>query len=164
MSGAPLLEVEGLEVGYPSRGGLVRAVRDVGFTLGRERLGVVGESGSGKSTTARAISADPAPGTVKARKLAFDGRDLRRLGEREWRALRGRRLSMVMQDPKILAEPRAAHRRADHGDLSAASPVQPTRGGTAHPWRCWKGCASEIRNWSFSSIRINFPAAWANAR
>ena len=106
MSAAPLLEVEGLEVGYPSRGGLVRAVRDVGFALGRERLGIVGESGSGKSTTARAIlGLIPAPGVVKARKLAFDGRDLTGLGEREWRALRGRRLSMVMQDPKYSLNP-----------------------------------------------------------
>ncbi len=47
-----LLEVEDLKVSFPTRNGLVQAVRGVSFTLGRERLGIVGESGSGKSQTA----------------------------------------------------------------------------------------------------------------
>jgi peptide/nickel transport system ATP-binding protein len=71
----PLLEVEGLDVTYPSRGGEVRAARDVSFTLGRERLAIVGESGSGKSTTGRAILG-LMPGVVRAQRLAFDGIDL----------------------------------------------------------------------------------------
>ncbi|MFT6684575.1 MAG: peptide/nickel transport system ATP-binding protein, partial [Loktanella salsilacus] len=50
-----MLQVEGLNVSFPSRDGPVRVVRDVTFTLGRERLGIVGESGSGKSQTGRAI-------------------------------------------------------------------------------------------------------------
>ena len=50
-----LLAVRNLSVTYPGDDGDVRAVRNVSFTLGRERLGIVGESGSGKSTTGRAI-------------------------------------------------------------------------------------------------------------
>jgi len=50
-----LLTVRNLSVTYPGDDGDVRAVRNVSFTLGRERLGIVGESGSGKSTTGRAI-------------------------------------------------------------------------------------------------------------
>src|SRR3546814_5192896 len=51
----PLLAVEDLQVSFPSRKGLVEAVRGVSFSLGREKLGIVGESGSGKSMTGRAI-------------------------------------------------------------------------------------------------------------
>ena len=50
-----LLTVEDLRVRYPTRSGVIEAVRGVSFTLGRERLGIVGESGSGKSQTGRAI-------------------------------------------------------------------------------------------------------------
>ena len=101
-----MLEVEGLNVAFPSRDGPVRVVRDVSFTLGRERLGIVGESGSGKSQTGRAIlGLTPASGTVTAERLAFEGQDLRGLAPREWRRLRGRRMSMVMQDPKFSLNP-----------------------------------------------------------
>ena len=51
MSAPPLLEVEGLDVSFIGGRVPFQAVRDVSFTLGRERLGMVGESGSGKSTT-----------------------------------------------------------------------------------------------------------------
>jgi peptide/nickel transport system ATP-binding protein len=47
--------VEDLRVSFPTRTGVIEAVRGVSFTLGRERLGIVGESGSGKSQTGRAI-------------------------------------------------------------------------------------------------------------
>lgn len=106
MSGPSLLDVDGLNVVYPSRGGVTRAVRDVRFTLGRERLGIVGESGSGKSTTGRALlGLVPAPGQVSARKMTFQGKDLTKLDASQWQELRGRRISMVMQDPKYSLNP-----------------------------------------------------------
>jgi peptide/nickel transport system ATP-binding protein len=102
----PLLEVEGLDVTYPGRLGPTFAVRDASFTLGRERLGIVGESGSGKSTTGRAIlGLVPRPGLVKAARLTFEGVDLAALGEPQWHGIRGRRISMVMQDPKYSLNP-----------------------------------------------------------
>ena len=101
-----LLEVEKLNVTFPGRGGETRAVRDVSFTLGRERLGIVGESGSGKSTTGRAILGLLSGGArVSAQKLGLAGQDLRNLSEPEWRKLRGKRISMVMQDPKYSLNP-----------------------------------------------------------
>jgi ABC-type multidrug transport system fused ATPase/permease subunit len=50
-----MLTVDDLRVSFPTRTGVIEAVRGVSFTLGRERLGIVGESGSGKSQTGRAI-------------------------------------------------------------------------------------------------------------
>ena len=101
-----MLQVEGLNVAFPSRDGPVRVVRDVSFTLGRERLGIVGESGSGKSQTGRAIlGLTPASGTVTADKLSFDGIDLRKASAKTWRSLRGPRMSMIMQDPKYSLNP-----------------------------------------------------------
>ena len=104
--GRMLLEVEGLEVRYPTPKGVVQAVRGVSFTMGAERLGIVGESGSGKSTVGRAIlRLVPPPGEVRARRLVADGIDVLAAGPRELRELRGGRVSMVLQDPKFSLNP-----------------------------------------------------------
>ncbi len=102
----PLLEVEDLRVSYNTPRGVVRAVRGVSFTLGREKLGIVGESGSGKSQTGRAIIGllDPRA-TVTARRLRFDGIDLLTADKRTRRRLRGARISMILQDPKHCLNP-----------------------------------------------------------
>ena len=103
---APLLTVEDLRVTFPTRRGPSEVVRGVSFTLGRERLGIVGESGSGKSQTGRAIlGLMPPPGVMTAKRLDFDGIDLRSATSAQWRSLRGARLSMVMQDPKFSLNP-----------------------------------------------------------
>jgi len=103
---APLLEVEGLEVRFRTRTGVVEAVRGIDFTVGREKLGIVGESGSGKTMTGRAVlRLVPPPGVVTARRLAFEGRDLLAIDEHAMRAVRGRRIAMVMQDPKFSLNP-----------------------------------------------------------
>ncbi len=101
-----LLEVENLNVVFPSRQGETLAVRNASFTLGKERLGIVGESGSGKSTTARALlGLIPAPGIVSAKTMRFNGQSLLGLKDQQWQALRGRHMSMVMQDPKYSLNP-----------------------------------------------------------
>jgi peptide/nickel transport system ATP-binding protein len=101
-----LLHVENLRVIFPSDQGPVEVVRGLSFSLGRERLGIVGESGSGKSMTGRAVMGlIPPPGRVTADRLEFDGTDLRNLPERRFRALRGARMSMVLQDPKFSLNP-----------------------------------------------------------
>jgi peptide/nickel transport system ATP-binding protein len=101
-----LLEVEDLNVVFPSRQGKTLAVRNASFTLGRERLGIVGESGSGKSTTARALlGLIPSPGIVRATTMRFKGQSLLGLQDHQWQKLRGRHMSMVMQDPKYSLNP-----------------------------------------------------------
>ncbi len=101
-----LLTVENLKVRYPTRTGVIDAVRGVSFTLGRERLGIVGESGSGKSQTGRAIMGlTPPHGIVTADRLDFSGIDLLSTSARERRSLRGKRIAMVLQDPKYSLDP-----------------------------------------------------------
>ncbi|PAP92569.1 ABC transporter ATP-binding protein [Mesorhizobium wenxiniae] len=101
-----LLDVDDLRVTFPTRTGRIEAVRGVSFSLGRERLGIVGESGSGKSQTGRAIMGlTPPQAEVTARKLAFDGIDLLTASPRDRRALRGKRIAMILQDPKYSLDP-----------------------------------------------------------
>ena len=101
-----LLSVRNLRVTFPTRQGSFEAVRGVSFDLGRERLGVVGESGSGKSMTGRAIlGLVRPPGRVTADRMELEGQSILNLAERRMRKIRGRRISMVMQDPKFSLNP-----------------------------------------------------------
>ncbi|TCL72887.1 ABC transporter ATP-binding protein [Rhizobium sp. BK251] len=101
-----LLTVENLRVRYPTRTGVIEAVRGVSFTLGRERLGIVGESGSGKSQTGRAIMGlTQSHGIVSADRLDFAGMDLLAASPSQRRALRGKRIAMILQDPKYSLDP-----------------------------------------------------------
>ncbi|MBB4237067.1 ABC transporter ATP-binding protein [Rhizobium esperanzae] len=101
-----LLTVEKLKVSYPTRTGVIEAVRGVSFTLGKERLGIVGESGSGKSQTGRAIMGlTPKHGIVTADRLDFNGIDLLKASAGERRRLRGKRIAMILQDPKYSLDP-----------------------------------------------------------
>ena len=101
-----LIEVDDLRVNFMTRKGIREAVRGVSFSLGRERLGIVGESGSGKSMTARAIMRlVPKPGITMANHIRLEGVNLLDLPEREMRTVRGRRISMVMQDAKFSLNP-----------------------------------------------------------
>ena len=106
MTERPLLAVEDLWVRFPTETKLVEAVRGVGFSVGREKVGLVGESGSGKTMTGRAIlGLVRPPGEVAAKRLEFDGIDLLGLDEARLRAIRGERISMVLQDPKFSLNP-----------------------------------------------------------
>jgi peptide/nickel transport system ATP-binding protein len=128
MSDRPLLSVANLRVRFQTPTRIVEAVRGIGFVMGREKLGIVGESGSGKSMTARAIlRLVPPPGEVTAERLAFEGIDLLAADDRTIRDLRGRRISMVLQDAKFslnpvmtvgnqIAEAYRVHRRVAHAE------------------------------------------------
>ncbi|KKB10460.1 peptide ABC transporter ATP-binding protein [Devosia geojensis] len=103
---APLVDIANLRVSFPTPRGRVEVVKGISFTLGRERLGIVGESGSGKSMTGRSIlKLIRPPGRVTADRMTFDGIDLLAQSERDMRAIRGARISMVMQDPKFSLNP-----------------------------------------------------------
>lgn len=103
---ASLLTVENLRVSFPTRTGLVEAVRGVSFTLGRERLGIVGESGTGKSQTGRAIMGlTPKNARIEADTLRFGDIDLLKASAKERRLMRGKRMAMILQDPKYSLNP-----------------------------------------------------------
>lgn len=96
------IQVSGLNIDYPG----ARVVNNLSFTLGNERLALVGESGSGKSMTARALMGlVRKPGIVRADTLNVLGQDVATLSPRGWRALRGNRIAMVLQDPRYALNP-----------------------------------------------------------
>lgn len=100
------LNVEGLNVRFVSGQKETHAVRDVSFSLGREKLAIVGESGSGKSTVGRSLlKLHPASARITARAMQFSGVDLLTASEKAMQKIRGQRISMIMQDPKYSLNP-----------------------------------------------------------
>jgi peptide/nickel transport system ATP-binding protein len=102
-----VLEVKGLHVSIPLATGILHAVRDVSFSVERGKsFSLVGESGCGKSLTALAIM-DLLPQTAKrkAAMLAFEGKDLSAAKEREMADVRGRKMSMIFQEPMTSLNP-----------------------------------------------------------
>jgi peptide/nickel transport system ATP-binding protein len=126
---APVLSVRDLVVEFPTRRGVLRALDGVSFDIARgEVLGVVGESGAGKSLTGAAIIGllEP-PGHVAAGEIRLDGARIDNLPKEAMRAIRGRRIGMIFQDPLTSLNP--LYRVSDqlvetirtHSDLSAAA-------------------------------------------
>ncbi|WP_081926249.1 ABC transporter ATP-binding protein [Pectobacterium betavasculorum] len=123
---SPLMEVENLRVSFVNRGAVTDAVRGVSFQLGCEKLAIVGESGSGKSTVGRALlQLHPHSARITADKLRFGDSDLLKADEARMRQIRGKRISMIMQDPKYslnpvvcvgdqIAEAYLAHHKVSH--------------------------------------------------
>jgi peptide/nickel transport system ATP-binding protein len=101
-----LLEVEDLNVRFPTEDGVVHAVRGVSFALRPgEVLGIVGESGSGKSVTSLAMMG-LLPGSANITgSVRFRGRELLGLSDRQLSAVRGKSLAMVFQDPMTSLDP-----------------------------------------------------------
>ncbi|MFA5263236.1 MAG: ABC transporter ATP-binding protein [Opitutaceae bacterium] len=104
----PLLSVKNLSVSFHVRGDVYRAVQDLSFDVERgEILGIVGESGSGKSVTCYSLLGliDQPPGRIEGGSALFGGVDLFAASEKELRAIRGRRIAMVFQDPMTSLNP-----------------------------------------------------------
>ncbi|MER8224629.1 ABC transporter ATP-binding protein [Streptomyces sp. NPDC094143] len=104
---APFLDVRDLKVHFPTEDGLVRSVDGVSFTLDKGRtLGIVGESGSGKSVTSLALlGLHKGTRAQVGGEIWLEGRELVGLPEAEMRALRGRTVSMIFQDPLSALHP-----------------------------------------------------------
>jgi peptide/nickel transport system ATP-binding protein len=102
-----LLEVRDLKTHFFGKGGVTKAVDGVSFTLDRgEILGIVGESGSGKSVTSLSVMRlVDHPGRVVGGEIHFEGRDILGLSREEMRQLRGRRMSMIFQEPGTSMNP-----------------------------------------------------------
>lgn len=102
-----LLEVSNLKTYFRSKRGDVRAVDGVSLVVNQgEVLGLVGESGSGKSVTGYSIMGlVDSPGRIVDGSVQLNGRELTSLQESEWRALRGREIAMIFQDPMLTLNP-----------------------------------------------------------
>lgn len=99
-----ILTVQNLDVTFARS--TVKAVNGVSLSLGQGKVGIVGESGSGKSTLGRAIMRLlPPSAMVTANRLIFDGKPILDQSERQMRALRGNRMSLIMQDPRYSLNP-----------------------------------------------------------
>jgi peptide/nickel transport system ATP-binding protein len=104
MTQAPLIEAKNLSVtvGHAA----IPLVQGVSFTLGREKLAIVGESGAGKSTVGRALMRLLPPSLrLSADRLSFRDIDLLAASERQMMTLRGRRIGLILQDPKYSLNP-----------------------------------------------------------
>ena len=107
MTSDRLLEIKELQTFFSSYEGVARAVDGVSYTIDRgEVLGVVGESGCGKSVTASSIlRIVPVPGNIVGGRILFDGQDLVQLSQKRMRAIRGRRIAMIFQEPMTSLNP-----------------------------------------------------------
>jgi oligopeptide/dipeptide ABC transporter ATP-binding protein len=127
---APLLEIRNLNISFPVRNASslanVAAVRDVSLSIGAgEVLGLVGESGSGKSVTSLAIMRLLPPATGIQGTINYKNEDLTRTSDDHMRALRGRSIAMIFQEPMTALNPVMRV-----GDQVAEAVLAHTRNGT----------------------------------
>ena len=105
---APLLEVRNLSIQFATEENTVDAVKNASFTLDAgETLAVVGESGSGKSVTALSLTRllpEP-PALYKSGEILLDGHDVLKMPPRELRAIRGKRIAYIFQEPSTSLNP-----------------------------------------------------------
>ena len=103
----PILSVKDLSVSFKAFSGTVRAVRDVNFDLYKgETLAIVGESGSGKSLLASAILGIlPKNGHIDTGEVLYRGEDMTKYKEKDFYKIRGKRISLVFQDPLSALNP-----------------------------------------------------------
>lgn len=103
-----ILDVSNLTTRFHTRNGIVHAVEDVSFSVDKgETLGIVGESGSGKSVTCYSLLGliPQPPGRIHSGKAIFDGTDLLQASQKQLRKIRGKRVSMIFQDPMTSLNP-----------------------------------------------------------
>jgi peptide/nickel transport system ATP-binding protein len=102
-----LLEVRGLSLAFKTSNGDLPVIRDISFSVDLgERVGIVGESGCGKTVTGLSLlRLLPAQSVRLSGQILFEGRDLASLSAREMRAVRGRQIAMIFQEPMSALDP-----------------------------------------------------------
>jgi len=108
MTAKHLIEIRNLKTYFDVRGGILKAVDDVSFTIeAGETLGLVGESGCGKTVTANSIMrlVPIPPGRIAGGEILFEGIDILKLSTSEMRKVRGSKISMIFQEPMTSLNP-----------------------------------------------------------
>ncbi|MHB2167376.1 ABC transporter ATP-binding protein [Alsobacter sp. R-9] len=160
-----LLEIRNLSVSFTTRSGPFKAVDGVDLTVDQnEVVSIVGESGSGKSVAMLAVMGLlPWTATVTADRLAFDGKDLLKMGARERRSIVGRDIAMIFQEPMTSLNPcftvgfqlgeslkthlgmdRTARRKRSIELLEEVGITDPTRRLTAFPHQLSGGMSQRV--------------------
>ncbi|MEM9198863.1 MAG: ABC transporter ATP-binding protein, partial [Pseudomonadota bacterium] len=152
-----LLTVAGLAVDYPTPQGATTPLRNVSFSIGAgEMVGLIGDAGSGKSTLALALlGLVRPPGTIAGGAVTFDGQDLLGLPEDDLRALRGRDIGVIVQNPRAALNPMLrvgrqigtvyrAHNQASAADARNKAVEMLTRVGINDPERRVASYAHEL--------------------
>ncbi|HHW61500.1 MAG TPA: ABC transporter ATP-binding protein [Syntrophomonadaceae bacterium] len=143
-----LLEIENLYLSFYTYAGEVQALRGINFQVNYgEAIGIVGESGSGKSVSSLSIMGLlPPAGKIKSGRIAFEGRDLLTLSEKEMQQIRGNEISMIFQDPMTslnpvytvgdqIMEPLMLHQRLSRADAARKAVEMLTLTGMPDPER-----------------------------
>src|SRR5260370_28697428 len=136
-----LLEVENLKAEFPLPAGKILALNGVSFQINRgEIVGLAGESGSGKSVTTQCILGMlPAPGRITEGDIRFDGESLINVPEKRLRQIRGKRISIVVQDALAALNPVIPTGEQIADVLLAHTSVSRRGAGAAAPRICQRG-------------------------
>ena len=157
----PLLDIRNLSVTFATRSGPFMVVDGIDVSVEpNEVVAIVGESGSGKSVAMLAVMGLlPHTATVTADRVVFEGRDLRLLSDRERRAIIGKEIAMIFQEPMSSLNP-CFTAGFQIGEVAAhASPHGPGGAQTPRQRNCSRKSASPIRSDAPGPSPISFPAA-----
>ncbi|MGY4327919.1 ABC-type glutathione transport system ATPase component [Bradyrhizobium sp. LB7.2] len=165
MTAPPAVSIKNLRIALPKGAERPFAVDGVSLDLRPGKIVcVVGESGSGKSMCAHALMGLlPDTVSVTSGEIQFEGRDLLKLDDDGWRDLRGRRLTMIFQEPMTALNPlmRIGDQMAEM--FEAHGLLTPRGSGAQGHWR-WRGrSACPTPSASCAPIRTSSPAASASA-
>jgi len=159
----PLLEVKQLRVEFPTRRGTLVALDDVTFDIAPgEILGVVGESGAGKSLTGASIIGllEP-PGRIAAGEIRLEGERIDNLPPERMRAIRGRRIGAIFQDPLTSLNPLYTIGRQLIETIQTHLPLNASEARARS--RCSRKPALRRPRRASTSTRTSSPAACASA-
>lgn len=151
-----LLELENLRVNFRQKSGNVQAVRGVSFTIDHpgQSVGIVGESGSGKSVTSLAIMQliKKHQADIEADRLTLNGEELLSKNSRELQQIRGRRISMIFQEPMTSLDP-----VFKIGDQMAETIMLHQRVGKKGAWEIGEGMLEKVDIRDAGKVMGNYP-------
>ncbi|MCR8632715.1 ABC transporter ATP-binding protein [Paenibacillus radicis (ex Xue et al. 2023)] len=126
-----MLEIKNLTIGYATAGGVVKAVKEVNFSVKPGQIvGLVGESGCGKSTALFSIMGlIKSPGKIMDGEIVYNGHNLASQTPDQWRSIRGKEIAMIFQDPMTTLNPAFRVGKQIHEVLQTHRVIEPEKKG-----------------------------------